>query len=254
LCYNSTMIKQLLRYFYHIYLKLSNPRRIAELAGERVVFNELKRLGSLDKFAGKRILEVGPKYGKDSLLLAALNPSELILIDLPEKTTEINQWLPRVAKLCPSKYIEGNLLYLSPEQYQRIGVFDLIWCLGVLYHNVEQIRLLRRLYKLCNDNGLVVIESATTRNKKLENLNVIEVHWPDTYRGSSTVTHLPSRLAIKSWLEMVGFRDVKIWDIYSKTLRWQRAILTATKVEDIKPYISYGESGLNPEYFIGDSL
>lgn len=223
------MIRRLLRFSYHLYLKLTDPRRIAELAGERTVFSQLKRQGLLDRFAGKRILEVGPKHGKDSLLLASLQPSELVLIDLPQKTPTIRQWLPSVAKLCRSSYIEGNLLYLNPEQYEQVGTIDLIWCLGVLYHNVEQVRLLKRLYDLCSVNGFLVVESATTRNKKLENLNIVEVHWPHTYRDIPTITHLPSRLAIQSWLEMVGFSDVKIWDIYSGALRRQRAVLTATK-------------------------
>ncbi|HUU08457.1 MAG TPA: DUF1698 domain-containing protein [Dehalococcoidales bacterium] len=248
------MAKERLRIIYNFYLKLADPRRIPEGAGERVVFIQLKRQGLLDRFAGKRILEVGPKHGKDSLLLASLKPSELVLIDLPEKTPSIKQWLPSIANLCRLSYIEGNLLYLNPEQYEQLGAFDLIWCLGVIYHNVEQLRLLRKLYNLCNVNGLVVIESATTRNRKLKNLNVVEIHWPDTYRNVPTITHLPSRLAIKSWLEMIGFSEVKIWDIYSRALRSQRAVLTAIKAKDVKPYISYETSGLNPEYFAGDSI
>ena len=38
------------------------------------------------------------------------------------------------------------------------------------------------------------------------------------------ITPLPSRLAIKSWLEMVCFVDIKMGDIYSKKLGWQRAV------------------------------
>lgn len=56
----------------------------------------------------------------------------------------------------------------------------LIWCLGVLYHNVEQLRLLKRLYDLSNMNGCVMIESST-KKKKLENQNVMEIHLPRTY-------------------------------------------------------------------------
>lgn len=97
------------------------------------------------------------------------------------------------------------------------------------------------------------MESATTRNNKLERLNVVEIHWPDTYRGVQTITHLPSRLAIRSWLEMVGFSDVVIHDIYSRNLNWARAILTGIKKTDSKPYIYYAASGLNPIYMVGDS-
>ena len=62
---------------------LVDPRHISEICEERVVFNHIKAQGFLDGFENKRILEIGPKHGKDSLLLATLNPSELVLIDLP---------------------------------------------------------------------------------------------------------------------------------------------------------------------------
>ena len=234
-------------------LSLVDPRRIPESSGERVLFNHLKVQGFLDGFENKRILEIGPKHGKDSLLLATLNPSELVLIDLPEKRSMVREWLPQVKNKCKTVYFEGNILYLTQEQYKQLGTFDLIWCLGVLYHNVEQLRLLKRLFDLSNMNGCVVIESSTTRNKKLEKLNVVEIHWPHTYRNVQTVTHLPSRLAIKSWLEMVGFTNVKIWDIYSRRFVWQRAILTGRKTRESKPYISYSGTGLNPLYVVGDS-
>ncbi len=47
-------------------------------------------------------------------------------------------------------------------------------------------------------------------------MNVVEIHWSKPYRGTQTVTYLPSRLAVKSWLEMVGFVNITIQDIYSK--------------------------------------
>jgi hypothetical protein len=123
----------------------------------------------------------------------------------------------------------------------------------VLYHNVEQLRLLRRLFHLTQPNGAVVIESATTRNKRLADLNVVEIHWPDLYRGQRTITHLPSRVAIKSWLEMVGFEQVRIEDVYSRATGWQRAVLTAVKPVQARPYLSYVGPDA-PEWAAGDAV
>lgn len=230
-------------------IKRWDPRRISEEAGERVVFQHLKSTGFLDDFEGKRILEVGPKHGKDSLLLASLKPSDLVLLDLPEKQPMIERWFPQVPD--NKTYIQGNILYLTAEQQAELGCFDLIWCLGVIYHNVEQLRLLKKLYDLCRPNGKVVIESAITRNKKLANLNVVEIHWPGTYRNVPTITHLPSRLAIKSWLEMCGFSHVNIHDVYSKKLASHRAVLTGIKQKS-NPYVYY-KATLNPVYWAGDA-
>jgi SAM-dependent methyltransferase len=228
---------------------LTDPKRYREIVGERLVFHALKESGWLSGLQGSRILEIGPKHGKDSALLATLEPSELFLIDLPEKDAMVKEWLSTIP--CNTRYFQGNILYLNDTDRERMGHFDLVWCLGVLYHNVEQLRLVKRLFDFCSIGGRLAIESATTRNRKLRGLNVVEIHWPRPYRDVPTITHLPSASAIKSWMEMVGFTDVAIWDIYSKRLGRDRSVLTGRKTEGSRPYVSYSASGLNPIYTVG---
>lgn len=210
-----------------------SSRRRHELGGARVVFEylhpELPR--------GGRVLEIGPKHGLDTRLLATLEPRELVTVDLPEKTDTIASWLGEVPV---ARHVEANVLYMNERERAELGRFDLVWCLGVLYHNVEQLRLLRRLYELTAESGLVVVESATTRSRVLAGRNAVELHWPKTYRGVPTITHLPARRAIAAWLEMVGFDDVRIRDVYSRSLRWQRAVLTGRRVSGGSAHADYG--------------
>jgi SAM-dependent methyltransferase len=210
-----------------------SPRRRREAGGARVVFDALRP----ELPRGARILEIGPKHGLDTRLLSTLEPSELVTIDLAEKANEIASWLPAVPL---ARHVEGNVLYMSERERAELGRFDLVWCLGVLYHNAEQLRLLRRLYELTAENGLVVVESSTTRSRRLGGRNVVEVHWPERYRNVPTITHLPSRRAIASWLEMVGFADVRIRDVYSRGLGRQRAVLTARREPGGSAYAGYG--------------
>jgi tRNA (mo5U34)-methyltransferase len=231
-------------------LRQPPPQHIPEEAAKRHVFRHLRLSGFLNELEGKRILEIGPKHGQDSILLAGLNPEELVLLDLPEQRYMNQEWLPQVPGNV--SYVEGNLLYLKEDELKAMGKFDLVWCLGVLYHNQEQLRLLKRLFDLCLVDGKVVIESATTRNKALEKLNVVEIYWPNAYRDVPTLIHLPSRLAIKSWLEMVGFCDVTIQDVYAKKLAWQRAVVTGIRPDKPEPYV-YFKSELNPPYIVGDA-
>lgn len=175
-----------------------------------------------------------------------------MLLDLPEKDELVQQWLPEIQALCPTRYVTGNLMYLPPDELAALGTFDLVWCLGVVYHNVEQLRLLRRLFHLTRPHGLVVIESATTRDRRLADRNVVEVHWPDLYRGQRTITHLPSRRALASWLEMVGFAEVEVEPVYSRHTGWQRAVLTGVRPAEPAPYLSYvGEDA--PPWVAGDA-
>lgn len=223
------------------YLKVADPARLVEVSGERVVFRALSESGFLERFRGGRILEIGPKHGGDSRLLASLQPSELVLLDLPEKDKLVDTWLSELEREsgCDVRYVSGNLLYLERESLEQLGTFDLVWCLGVLYHNAEQLRLLRRLFNLTSEGGALVLESATTRDRMLARRNVVEIHWPELYRGERTITHLPSRRAVRSWLEMVGYADVRIEPVYSRASRWQRTVLSARRPLDPHPYVSY---------------
>ena len=73
-------------------LTRTSARRRRELGGARVVFDYLRP----ELPRGGRILEIGPKHGLDTRLLATLEPRELVTVDLPEKAGEIASWLPEV--------------------------------------------------------------------------------------------------------------------------------------------------------------
>ena len=61
-------------------------------------------------------------------------------------------------------------MYFSDEDLSKIGKFDLIWFTGVLYHNPEQLRFIKKLYNLLNDKGYLVLESSTVRSLSNEQL------------------------------------------------------------------------------------
>lgn len=220
------------------------------------LFDELLLLmANKDRFRGKRILEIGPKDGLDSIRLASLNPSELVMIDLPEKHKGNIKWLSKIR--CPHKYIEQNFMYMSKQEYHALDSFDLIWCTGILYHNPEQMRFLRKLYKMLNVGGHLVLESATLRSAgSLKNGCYVEIHYPETYRNTGTITHLPTANAIKAWLKMVGFQEIHdslCYDEENKDLRDVRYACICIKNDDDEAGVYYAKSGLNPQYRFGDS-
>jgi SAM-dependent methyltransferase len=229
------------------------PRLADEVRGGRVVFERLHAEGFFNDLRGKRVLEVGPKHGRDSLLLAGLQPTELVLIDLPEKNSRVGTWFPDVASRVPARYIEGNLLYLPKSELRNLGAFDLVWCLGVLYHNAEQLRLLRRLYNLCNAGGTVVLESEIKGALPFTDPNVVDIYWPKQFHDVPTITHLPSRRAIASWMEMVGFSEVQYRNVLTRVSSRKRAVLTGIRKADDESYVSYASSGLNPLYRVGEA-
>lgn len=219
------------------------------------LFEELLTLAGSKTFIGKRILEIGPRDGLDSKRLASLQPGELVMIDLPEKKDLVDRWLSEIQ--CPHSYLEINFMYMPFADYLSLGKFDLIWCTGVLYHNAEQLRFLRKLYKLLNIGGYLVLESATLRQSRaLRKGSYVELHYPETYRNTGTITHLPSAGAIQAWLHMVGIheiKDSKCFDKENKNLRGQRYACVCRKTGDDEADVYYGKSGRNPAYRFGDS-
>lgn len=216
------------------------------------LFKELISLYGREYFKEKRILEIGPKDGLDSLRLDGLEPSELVLMDLPEKSSNVD-WLKKIN--CQYSYITNNFMYMSKNEKEQLGKFKLIWCTGVLYHNPEQLRMLRKLYLLLEEDGVLVLESATARNF-FRNGSFVEIYFPKTYRDSGTVTHLPSKKAIKDWLLMVGFMNIKDSKCYLKynrdLFKYRYAcICKRGKSDDASSY--YQKSKLNPNYTYGDS-
>jgi len=220
------------------------------------LFEELLELVGTTSLRGKRILEIGPRDGFDSQRLAAQEPEELVMIDLPEKRDVTQAWLKSIS--CPHRYIEANVMYMPDDEIARLGQFDLIWCTGVLYHNAEQLRFLRKLYKLLKLGGYLVLESATLRGpKRIREGRYVQIHYPDTFRETGTVTHLPTAAAIKSWLGMVGFSkiiDSHCFSIENRDVTGHRMACIAHKTDSDSAGVYYGKSGLNPEYRFGDSV
>ncbi len=220
------------------------------------LFQELRVLLGGATLSGKRVLEIGPKDGRDTRRLASLGPDEMVLIDLPEKRETVDQWLPEIA--CPYRYLERNFMYMTPEEHDALGTFAVVWCTGVLYHNAEQLRFLRKLYKRLDVGGCLVLESATLRGPRaLREGRYVEIHYPDTYRDTGTITHLPSAGAIKAWLAMVGFRairDSRCFERENRDLVGQRYACLAVKTGADESGVYYGKTALNPEYRFGDSV
>ncbi|MBF0422731.1 MAG: DUF1698 domain-containing protein [Magnetococcales bacterium] len=272
-----------------------NVRRVLEKLGiltpydppnyRGLIFADLKR--RWPHLHGKKVLEIGPKDGKDSARLASLDPESLTMIDIPSdytlnvtsSTMTVREKLPRWFQDLPCQnksYREGNILYLPPEELLHLGQFDLIWCTGVLYHNPEPLRFLKRLFLLLNSGGRLILETSLTRHPRLKSHNCVEILWPkselclrvgaddqrlipsllvpeaeQSLSIQSNVSHLPSRKAVLSWMEMCGFNNIE--EISIPIPDQARMALTAIK-GDFDGF-SYSNRGPSPSpYTIGQSL
>ena len=69
---------------------------------------------------------------------------------------------------------------------------------------------MRKLYKLLEVGGWLVLESSTLRGPSLlRDGAYVQIHYPCAFRDTGTVTHLPTAGAIKAWLSMAGFSEIR---------------------------------------------
>ena len=174
------------------------------------LFEDLKQTYGVEKFNNKKILEIGPKDGEDSLRLESLKPKSITLIELPvvknadhHLNKYYNEYLKPNLKKLKIEYnlIFANFHYMSNSEYNSLGKFDLIWCTGVLYHNPEQLRMLKKLYNLLETEGVLVLETSTTRNNSIQNEKVVEITTNGQY-------HFPTKKSLNQMLYMCGFDEI----------------------------------------------
>jgi len=177
----------------------------------------------------------------------------MIFIDLPEKNQNLD-WKKELH--CKNKLIQKNIMYMSDKEIKDLGKFKIIYCLGVLYHNPEQLRMLKKLYNLLDIGGILCFESAILRDIKyrFNSDPLIKVYYPNKYRNTRSITHLPNKEAINAWLKMSGFekiKEIKCYDKHNPQLINQRYACLAYKSSEIKNLYYQNK---NQNYIIGESL
>ena len=232
--------------------KLLTKDRAEELLPYRKhLFDELINLYTKEKFFDKSILEIGPRDGDDTNRLVDLKPKKLTLIDLPQDSRD-GEWLKKIDY--DYEFIEKNFLYMNKKEIEELGKFDLIYFTGIIYHNAEQLRFVQKIYELLNENGVLVLESSTIRNIILRKLNIVQIWYPNSFRSTSTITHLPSKKAIKSWLKMGGFNkihDSNCFNFENFNIKDTRYACIAEKNIDSVPGKYYTKQSLKSNYLLG---
>ncbi len=214
--------------FWHLtepYYRKTDPLRFFDLKTTPLIPRALEQKGLLSFGRSVRVLEVGPLWGCAARdLNRRINIKEIVFIELPEQKATLDLWLPELR--VPYRVIYTNISFLTPEQTQRIGRFDLIYCTGVIYHVAQQLRLCKILFDFLDDEGMLVLGSYVIPSQD----NIVKIYWPNRWERKTLGNHIPSRSALQSWLEMVGFSDVRVHDdMYSKKMRKHRTVLTAKR-------------------------
>jgi hypothetical protein len=129
-------------------LMMSNQHyRPARLEYYRTVYGDDQRIKYIVYFLDlrqQRVLEIGPFEGHHSVILEKLGVRETISIESRDVNLEKCHRIKEKYRLEHTVFLKHDLerLYANREQPQFSGPFDLVFCLGVLYHVPDPVQAL----------------------------------------------------------------------------------------------------------------
>ena len=152
---------------------------------------------------GKRLLEVGPKYGVHSLWIdQKLHPAELVFSDFAADKHRHEPWVAEIT--APTRWVYGDLA--TATELLDVGQVDCVFFLGVLYHSVFHLPLLAMLNRITKPGGEMLLE--TTIDPRPD--AAVRLRWKDgKAKAVPTVDGLRVELAWTGWRDVTRFVDYR---------------------------------------------
>ncbi|TKX33392.1 tRNA 5-methoxyuridine(34)/uridine 5-oxyacetic acid(34) synthase CmoB [Campylobacter taeniopygiae] len=163
-----------------------------------IKFNILKPF--MSEISGKIVADIGCNNGYYMFKMLEFNPALLIGFD------------PSIKYRLQFELI--NALAKTSIKYELLGVedlpnyplkFDVIFCLGVIYHRSDPVKMLKELKSGLNKNGVVFLDTMY-----IEDEREIALVPNKTYSKIPNIYFIPSIGALKNWCERAGFKDFQI--------------------------------------------
>lgn len=161
----------------------------------------------------KRILDIGSSSGYYMFRMAGMGPQ--MVLGLEPQAAFYYQY--RVAQ----KFLNLDNVFCLPVPHDRLPpmekVFDLVFCMGILYHRKSPVDMLKRIHDSLTSRGRIILE-----NLVIEGRNHLCLFPRDRYAKMRNVFFIPDLATLESWLERAGFRDIQCLDITRTCLEEQR--------------------------------
>jgi SAM-dependent methyltransferase len=124
------------------------------------------------------VLDLGCAHGLYSLELARRGARTLGVEGRKSWLAQANQ-MKADGKLSGANFVQGDVRDLNPNKY---GTFDVVLCLGLLYHldAADALRLLKTSYDVCNKYVLIDTQIAVepAESREIDG----EIYWGSSYR------------------------------------------------------------------------
>lgn len=167
----------------------------------------------LPDLRGMRILDIGSSNGYYMFRMAAKDP--LFVLGLEPQSAFYYQYL------AVQKFLGQKNVFCLPVAHEHLppmpGFFDLVFCMGVLYHRRSPLDMLKDIHNTLKPSGHIILE-----NLVLQGRNNLCLFPKGRYAKMRNVYFIPDLDAMESWLIRAGFRDVRVLDVTRTTSAEQR--------------------------------
>lgn len=153
--------------------------------------------GELPDLTGLRVLDVGSNAGYDPFMFKLRGAGEVLACE-PFEFIEQAHFLESLYRT-GANFQRIGWQELNPEQH---GSFDFVHCHGVLYHEVDPIGLLSRLYEMTAPGGTMIFGSMMLGDPEMADLSRFV---PRAYFRDATWWWVPGPVALHSMIESLGF-------------------------------------------------
>ena len=143
---------------------------------------------------------------------------------MAEKPKKLVGFDPSSIPYCQFKFLDHFIQ--SGIKYELLGVehvefyehkFDVLFCLGVLYHRPDPIGSLKSLYKGLNFGGELILDTFM-----IDGEDEICLTPKKRYSKIPNIYFIPTVNALKNWCYRAGFEEVEVLEISKTKLEEQR--------------------------------
>lgn len=191
----------------------------------------------LDSLQGKRVADIGCNNGYYLFRMAAHHPELVIGFDPTVRHWYTFQFLQRFARI-PSLHFE----LLGVEHIHFFSsFFDVVFCMGILYHHPDPIGILRKIRQGMRPGGQLIVESSGIPGEESMAL------FPGKRYGKVPGTwFIPTHACLLNWLQRSGFREINSFCVIKLTVEEQRQTKWAP-FESLEDFLDPGDPDLTFE-------
>ncbi len=193
-----------------------------------------KRLESIfHLIKDKEVLDIGSGNGYFSFLLSLFGAKHVLAI---EPFLLFNYQFHAINSLIEEP-LNITMAPLRLEQLSNKKEFDLIFSMGVLYHQKDHLSHLRKIKNLLKPDGYFLLETLIVDGKN-------ELIVPkDRYAKMRNVFNIPSIDVIETWLAKTGFKNIELIDVnQTKPIEQRKTLWIGDQTESLEDFLDKYDS------------